>query len=48
VTASMGLAGSRTDGDADELLREADQHLYVRKRARVGPSENRRTRAAAL
>ena len=48
VTASMGLAGSRTDGDADVLLREADQHLYVRKRARLDSSKSRRTSAAAL
>jgi diguanylate cyclase (GGDEF)-like protein/PAS domain S-box-containing protein len=48
VTASMGLAGSRTDGDADELLREADQHLYARKRARSESSENPRTPATTL
>lgn len=34
VSASLGLAGSRIDSDADELLREADQHLYDNKRAR--------------
>ena len=34
VTASMGLASSRHGADADELLREADQHLYVSKRAK--------------
>ncbi len=48
VTASMGLAGSRTDGDAEELLREADQHLYVRKRVRVSAMEKRGSGAAAL
>jgi diguanylate cyclase (GGDEF)-like protein/PAS domain S-box-containing protein len=34
IRASMGLASSRAGGDADELLREADQHLYVGKRSR--------------
>ena len=34
VTASVGMARSRPDEDADVLLREADQRLYATKRAR--------------
>ena len=36
VTASLGIASAWPGCDGDELLREADQALYVNKRARQG------------